>query len=334
MENHSIREKIDFLKQEFHAEDVTYALLGAAHSSWNYTKESNLLEKSDTENPAYLKIPLTWDMVEKRVSRLVKADRYLTLKSKEAYIQYQQEQQEHNIRIKCKEAIEKLIIKKYTSSKTPRGAAQDIINQYGWKRVECVLANTIVHRSASGHFSADNEKWAKGIISLDNQDKGSLLIHVPPAYLEIFTNQARRYQRKLEQAFMLKSDMDTSGNDVIKQKPRTGQGEEKQQQVSKAVEMEKQPRNANIIEIGLNTSLSVNSVDKTCHSYTIKNSNLERAVQYATLQAQKVPCAAKTDKDDGRISIKEKLTKTKEKVSLQEKKMPEVSKRREKEEIL
>lgn len=131
------------------------------------------MEKGSYGNP-YAKVLLKWNVVEKRISELVKADKYLSPKGKEAYAQYKKEQAEeamrreqekleHGIRVECKNAIEQAIAEKFDGYTLPRDTAEGVIRQYGKERVEIVLANTITHLSHDGRFSPDNKEWAKAL---------------------------------------------------------------------------------------------------------------------------------------------------------------------------
>lgn len=143
--------------------------------------------------------------MEKRISELVKADRYLSPEGKEAYAAYKQKQAEeamqkeaekleHGVRLECKEAIEQAIADNFDGYTLSRDTAKAVIDQYGKERVQYVLANTIAHLSNDGRFSINNKEWAKELVPRATWETRDLIVTSHPAVLDGFTNQARRYQ--------------------------------------------------------------------------------------------------------------------------------------------
>lgn len=204
MEEHSQKKNIEFLKKEYGTGGSSHALPGSDTGHEDHDAKGIRLEKGSYGNP-YAEILLKWNMVEKRIGELVRADKYLGINGKEAYAKYKQEQAEeamrreqekleHGIRRECRESIEAVIAEKFDGYTLPRDTAQSVIEQYGKERVEFVLANTITHLAYDGRFSKSNKEWAEGIASYADWNTRDLVVTSHPAVLDGFTNQVRRYQ--------------------------------------------------------------------------------------------------------------------------------------------
>lgn len=204
---------IEFLKTEMHADSVLPALMGGEHVFWGRQGDAFVL--NDDGNGIYTNELLSWDMVETGISQMIKDGVYLPPDNLEAYQQYQHGLLESSKRMECRESIEKLIKERYMGGRTPRGAARKIIEKYGWECVEDVLASSVMHRSGYGCFSKDNMEWAARIL-LDRQTGGKFAVNTNPSYVETFVNQVRRYQSKCrrEQATMQAADISGEKADI------------------------------------------------------------------------------------------------------------------------
>lgn len=60
----------------------------------------------------------------------------------------------------CARALEKAINDNYHDNRLNTDFVQNIVTDFGWDRVQWVLANTIQQHSDDGRFSPDNRKWA------------------------------------------------------------------------------------------------------------------------------------------------------------------------------
>ena len=223
MEGHDKKDNIAFLKNEYGTGGSSHALIGSDKGHENHDAKGIRLEKGSYGNP-YAKVLLKWNVVEKRIRELVKADKYLSPKGKEAYAQYKKEQAEeamrreqekleHGIRVECKNAIEQAIAEKFDGYTLPRDTAESVIRQYGKERVELVLANTITHLSQDGRFSPNNKEWAKKLVPSADWQTRDYIVTSHPAVLDGFTNQARRYierDREPEKAAVPEREAETS----------------------------------------------------------------------------------------------------------------------------
>lgn len=232
LEGHDKKDNIAFLKNEYGTGGGSPALIGSDRSDEWHDSKGIKLEKGKIGDP-YAKVLLKWNVVEKRISELVKADKYLTPEGKEAYAQYKKEQAEeamrreqekleHGIRVECKGAIEQAIAKKFDGYTLPRDAAEGVIRQYGKERVEIVLANTITHLSHDGRFSPNNKEWAKKLVPSADWQTRDYIVTSHPAVLDGFTNQARRYierDREPEKAAVPEREAGTSGQKTQNPEP-------------------------------------------------------------------------------------------------------------------
>ena len=232
MEGHDKKDNIAFLKNEYGTGGGAPALIGSDRSDEWHDSKGIKLQKGSIVNP-YAKVLLKWNVVEKRISELVKADKYLSPKGKEAYAQYKKEQAEeamrreqekleHGIRVECKNAIEQTVAEKFDGYTLPGDTAEGVIRQYGKERVEIVLANTITHLSHDGRFSPDNKEWAKSLVPSADWQTRDYIVTSHPAVLDGFTNQARRYierDREPDKAEIPKPEKETSGQNVQKSEP-------------------------------------------------------------------------------------------------------------------
>jgi hypothetical protein len=99
----------------------------------------------------------------------------------------------HRENQRCKAAIEDAIRVGFDGMHLDAGCAKSVIEEFGFKRVNFVLANTVRLKEWDGRFSAVNKEWAKGVYVPDDADHNrSLCVESHPAVLEGFINQARR----------------------------------------------------------------------------------------------------------------------------------------------
>ena len=220
-------EMAEFLKNEYRTTGKGFDFGNNPISVWFSESGMSIgYGMSAKENPVAVMgwQEVEWNVVEKRISELVKADKYLSPKGKEAYAQYKKEQAEeamrreqekleHGIRVECKNAIEQAIAEKFDGYTLPRDTAEGIIRQYGKERVEIVLANTITHLSHDGRFSPNNKEWAKSLVPSADWQTRDYIVTSHPAVLDGFTNQARRYierDREPEKAAVPEREAETS----------------------------------------------------------------------------------------------------------------------------
>lgn len=103
----------------------------------------------------------------------------------------------HRQNIACKKAIEQVIKEEFDGYRLGKNAADRVINEFGYDRVNWVLASTIQQLSYDGRFSHENKDWAKGFYfpedkagSTDHHNE--YLINSHPTVLNGFVDQARK----------------------------------------------------------------------------------------------------------------------------------------------
>lgn len=70
--------------------------------------------------------------------------------------------------------------------------ADDIIEKYGFNRVNWVLANTIQEKMDDGRFSAENKAWAKRFHIPKDEVCWQFAVESHPGLTDIFVNQVRK----------------------------------------------------------------------------------------------------------------------------------------------
>ena len=106
-QEHTLKEAADFLKNEYGTGGASHALAGSDHSYKDYDAKGIKLSKGSIFTPD-AEVFLSWQVVAKRIGKLIKEDRYLTPAAKEKYIQYKQEQKEKALQ-QAKEELDEVI---------------------------------------------------------------------------------------------------------------------------------------------------------------------------------------------------------------------------------
>lgn len=106
-----------------------------------------------------------------------------------------QESQREDMR--CVSAIEQAIKDNYADNSLDSAGAQGVIAEFGFPRVNWVLANTVQRLEHDGRFSNANKEWAKEIYIPEDKLKGvdmkaGLTLRSHPALLDGFINQVRK----------------------------------------------------------------------------------------------------------------------------------------------
>ena len=100
---HTLKDAAEFLKNEYGTGGTSQALPGSDNSFKDYDAKGIKLSKGEIFTPD-AKILLSWNVVAKRIEKLMREDRYLTAEKKEEYAIYQQEQKEKLLQ-KAKEEL-------------------------------------------------------------------------------------------------------------------------------------------------------------------------------------------------------------------------------------
>jgi hypothetical protein len=101
--------------------------------------------------------------------------------------------------IACKQAIESSIRQSFDGMYLADDCAKGVIQEFGFKRVNFVLANTLQLKSYDERFSLKNREWgARFFIPTDPNHNADFAVNSHPAVLDGFIQQARQAYQELE----------------------------------------------------------------------------------------------------------------------------------------
>lgn len=96
----------------------------------------------------------------------------------------------------CARAIERAIADHYHDNVLEDGT-KDVLDRYGFDRVNWVLANTLQEKAHDGRFSQENKKWAKGFFIPSDDVRWHFCVESHPGLTDLFIDQAREAWQKL-----------------------------------------------------------------------------------------------------------------------------------------
>lgn len=143
MENHTDKEKVRFLKDEYGIGGRSHALSGATHSGEDHDGKGLHYKKQDCPD-----VHLNWEKVAKRITSLVQKDRYLTEQEQAQYDKIQSEQElaeEDAIQAQQPEMDEE----------TPKPTLGEQFEQYK-PVVTAAISEDAAYRNACGHSDREN----------------------------------------------------------------------------------------------------------------------------------------------------------------------------------
>ena len=97
--------------------------------------------------------------------------------------------------VRCANAIKEAINQNFNGMHLNHDVAKPVIAEFGYDRVNFVLANTLQQLRADGRFSRDNKEWATGFFIPENKAyprNYEFTVTSHPAVLDGFINQARK----------------------------------------------------------------------------------------------------------------------------------------------
>ena len=143
MENHTDKEKVRFLKDEYGIGGRSHALSGATHSGEDHDGKGLHYKKQDCPD-----VHLNWEKVAKRITSLVQKDRYLTEQEQAQYdkIQSEKEQAEEDAIQAQQSEVEK---------ETPKPTLREQFEQYKTV-VTAAISEDAAYRNACGHSDREN----------------------------------------------------------------------------------------------------------------------------------------------------------------------------------
>ena len=143
MENHTDKEKVRFLKDEYGIGGRSHALSGATHSGEDHDGKGLHYKKQDCPD-----VHLNWEKVAKRITSLVQKGRYLTEQEQAQYDKIQAE----------KELAEEDAIQAQQSEveeETPKPTLREQFEQYK-PVVTAAISEDAAYRNACGHSDHEN----------------------------------------------------------------------------------------------------------------------------------------------------------------------------------
>ena len=102
----------------------------------------------------------------------------------------------HKLNCDCARAIERAIDAHYQDNRLEE-CAKDLIGEYGFTRVNYVLANTVQQKPEDGRFSQDNREWAKNFWIPKEEGNWQFCVDSHPGLTDLFINQARQAYKDL-----------------------------------------------------------------------------------------------------------------------------------------
>lgn len=104
--------------------------------------------------------------------------------------------------VRCANFIKDTIDKNFDGYHLNKGVAKTVIDEFGYDRVNFVLANTLKELKSDGRFSRENKDWAKGVFIPKNTVQGinmnaDFIVTSHPAVLDGFISQARKEYQDL-----------------------------------------------------------------------------------------------------------------------------------------
>ena len=98
----------------------------------------------------------------------------------------------------CAGAIELAIRRDFDGMHLGADCVKSVIDQYGYKRVGFVLANTLQEQSYDGRYHETNKRWSRSIfVHEDGGHRHTFLINSHPAVLDGFVSEYRAELAKL-----------------------------------------------------------------------------------------------------------------------------------------
>ena len=114
----------------------------------------------------------------------------------------------------CASAIEIAIRENFDGMHLKNGTVEWVVNQYGYKRTEYVLANTVQELHYDGRFRPDNRTWAGAhYIPEDETHNACFAVRSHPAILDGFISNYRKLVMDLGMFDQKQCEPDSSGLD-------------------------------------------------------------------------------------------------------------------------
>lgn len=97
----------------------------------------------------------------------------------------------------CARTIEKAIENNYNDNILETDAVREVIAEFGYNRVNWVLANTIQQHDEDGRYSHENKEWAKSFYIPEDDVRWHFCVGSHPGLVDLFTNRVRKEWQSL-----------------------------------------------------------------------------------------------------------------------------------------
>ena len=99
----------------------------------------------------------------------------------------------------CARDIDRAIADGYGDNRLDRECAKKVISEYGYDRVNWILANTIREGEHDGRYSRENKEWAKrfSVPKDENFSNMNFALRSHPGLVDIFTDLVRKAWQNL-----------------------------------------------------------------------------------------------------------------------------------------
>lgn len=118
-----------------------------------------------------------------------------TLAEARAKGQLQQWKDSFQANIQCKVAIESEIRQSFDGMYLDPGCAERVVEQFGFERVQYVLAVTLHEKDYDGRFSQSNKAWGAQTSVSENSRNYQFVVQSHPAVTDGFISQFRELQQ-------------------------------------------------------------------------------------------------------------------------------------------
>lgn len=110
--------------------------------------------------------------------------------------QLQQWKDSFQANIQCKIAIESEIRQSFDGKYLDSGCAERVVEQFGFERVQYVLAATLQEKDYDGRFSYSNRAWGSQTSVSENTRNPQFVVESHPAVLDGFISLFRDIQQR------------------------------------------------------------------------------------------------------------------------------------------
>ena len=103
----------------------------------------------------------------------------------------------HKENCSCARAIEEAIKNGYHDNRLDGDIAKEVIERFGYDRVNWVLANTVRENMQDGRISEDNKRWARTFHIPRDENRWHFAVSAHPGLTNLFIDQARQAWQQL-----------------------------------------------------------------------------------------------------------------------------------------